>query len=186
MVAHAARRLFTVDEYHQMAEAGILGEDDRVELIEGEIVEMSPIGWDHASVVNRLNEILVVMFRDVATVSPQNPIRLSRITEPEPDIVLIRRGYTPSPPAPPGAPDIVLVVEVADSSLAYDRRTKMPLYARSGVAEAWLVDVSPGTITVFRDPTPEGYESSSTVGRGEEVALAAFPDRPLQVADVLG
>ena len=136
MALHVTRRRFTAEEYHQMAEAGILLEDDRVELIEGEIIELSPIGRHHASTLIRLNELFVRRFGDVALVSAQNPIRLSDDTEPQPDLALLRRRSDFYDAGLPRPEDILLGVEVADTSVAYDRRLKIPLYGRSGIAES--------------------------------------------------
>jgi Uma2 family endonuclease len=186
MALHVTRRRFTADEYHQMAEAGILLEDDRVELIEGEIIEMSPIGSHHASVVLRLTNLFVQTFGDAALVGPQNPIRLSGDTEPQPDLTLLRpRSYFYDSDHP-GPEDILLVVEVADTSVAYDRGLKIPLYGRSGIAESWLIDVNRGTVTMYRDPGPAGYGTSREVRRGEQLAPLAFSDRVLAIADMLG
>ncbi|MBV9280113.1 MAG: Uma2 family endonuclease [Chloroflexi bacterium] len=186
MALHVTRRRFTADEYHQMAEAGILLEDDRVELIEGEIVEMSPIGRHHASAVNRLTNLFVPTFADVAIVSVQNPIRLSDDTEPQPDLTLLRPRSDFYDAGHPGPEDILLVVEVADTSVAYDRGLKIPLYWRSGIAESWLIDLTRGTVTVYGDVGPSGYGTSREVRRGEQLAPLAFPDRVLAIADMLG
>jgi Uma2 family endonuclease len=186
MALQLPRRRFTVDEYHQMAEAGILAEDDRIELIEGEIIEMSPIGPRHFAEVIRLNEIFVRMFGEAVQVSPQNPIVLSEDTEPEPDLTLLRRRPDYYASGLPGSDDVFLVVEVADTSLAYDRRVKMALYARSGIPEYWLIDLNSETVTVYRDPGPEGYGTTRVARRGERLAPAAFPDRELTVEALLG
>ena len=128
------------DRYHTMIEKGIFGEDDHIELIEGEIVTMSPIGSEHSGIVDQLNEILVNQLAKRAVVKVQGPIQLDEHSEPEPDIVLSkprRDYYKRSLPTPA---DVLLVIEVADSSLAYDRTVKMPLYAQAGIAEAWIIN----------------------------------------------
>ena len=185
MALHLARRRFTSAEYHQMVEAGILAEDDRVELIEGEIIEMSPIGRHHAATVRRLSDLSFHTFRDVALVDIQNPIRLSDESEPQPDLTLVRRRPDFYDSGLPGPEDIFLVVEVADTSLAYDRRLKIPLYGRSGIPEAWLIDVTKRTITVYRDPGPAGYGTTRVVRRAEQLDLVAFPDRLLSADEIL-
>src|SRR5207247_3212709 len=137
-----AHRRFTVDEYYRMAETGILAEDDRVELLDGEIVEMSPIGPRHAATVTRLDHLFNRLVGDRAIVRAQNPVRLDGYSEPEPDIALVTPRadfYRAEHPTPR---DILLIVEVADTSLRYDRHTKLPGYARAGVPEAWLVDLT--------------------------------------------
>jgi Uma2 family endonuclease len=186
MALQLTRRRFTADEYHQMAAAGILLEDDRIELIEGEIIEMSPIGHHHASVVMRLTDLFVRTFGDVALVGPQNPLHLSDDTEPQPDLTLLRPRPDFYNSGLPGPEDTFLVVEVADTSVAYDRRLKMPLYARNGIVEAWLIDVNQETITVYRDSGPAGYATRRVVRRGEQLAPAIFPDRVLAAEDILG
>src|SRR5436309_1828637 len=140
MAAKPTRRLFTVDEYYRMAKAGILNEDDRVELIEGEIIQLPPIGGPHGSIVIRLNWLFSDRLRGRAVISPQNPFRISARSEPLPDFQLLRprADFYRRHPEPP---DVLLVVEVSDTTLAYDQRVKIPLYARSGVPEVWIVDI---------------------------------------------
>jgi Uma2 family endonuclease len=169
-----------------MAQAGILLEDDRIELIEGEIIEMSPIGPLHAAIVARASAHFFRTFGNVAQVNVQNPIRLSDDTEPQPDLTLLRLRPDFYASHTLGPQDIFLVVEIADTSMTYDRCLKMPLYACSGIVEAWLIDVSRGTITIYRDASPDGYASSRVVRRGERLAPAAFPDCLLAVEDILG
>src|SRR5215204_7706797 len=136
-----------------MGEAGILHEDDRVELIEGEIVEMAAIGTRHFSCVNRLTRMLVMGVGDAAVVSVQNPVRLNEHTEPQPDITVIRpRDYTESLPLPE---DVLLLIEVSDTTLVYDRKVKLPLYARAGIREVWIVDLAGEVIE--RHTGPSGY-----------------------------
>ena len=185
MAVDLKRRRFNVDEYEQMGRAGILGEDDRVELLDGEIVEMTPIGLRHADCVNRLARSLVLTFDDVAVILVQNPIRLSDRSEPQPDLALVHRRaglYASSHPRPS---DILLIVEVADTSIESDRRVKVPLYARGGIPEVWLVDLNQDTVTAYRDPRRGGYRTAHVVRRGDELAPSAFPDRALPVADLL-
>jgi Uma2 family endonuclease len=185
MALELKRRRFTVEEYHWMARAGILGEDDRVELIEGEIVEVTPIGHRHAVCVNHLNRAFSHLFDDVAVVSVQNPVHVSDYSEPEPDVALLRPpgdSYLSGHPRPK---DILLIVEVAETSADPDRRAKVPLYARSGIQEVWLVDLEQHSITAYRDPTPDGYRSARVFRRGESISPAAFPDRALGTADLL-
>ncbi len=186
MTVREVQRLFTIEEYHRMAEAGILHEDDRVELIDGEIIEMSPIGSRHAGTVNRCSKRFEQRFGDVAVVQIQNPVRLGEHDEPEPDLALLKPRpdfYTTAHPTPS---DILLVVEVADTSLEYDRRQTLLLYARHGIAEVWLADVNTDTILVSRDPAPSGYRTAWTVGRGDPIAPLAFPERELDGVELLG
>jgi Uma2 family endonuclease len=147
---------------------------------------MPPIGDPHAGNVDQFTELLVAMFRGRAIVRVQSHIRLDDYQLPEPDLALLRPRpdyYRSSPPMPP---DVFLVVEVADTTLRYDRRIKGPMYAHAGIPEYWLVDVNSATITVCRDPGPEGYRSEQTLRRGDRLSLLAFPDEALAVTDLLG
>src|SRR5688572_716064 len=141
MAAQPTRRRFTVDEYYQMGEAGILTEDDRVELIKGEIIQMPPIGSPHASHLLRISRLFNRFFLEQALIPMQNPLRLGERSEPIPDLMLLRLRpdlYAKGHPTPE---DVLLLVEVSDTTLAYDQGTKVPLYARHGVSEVWVVDI---------------------------------------------
>ncbi len=178
------RRRFTVHEYHRMGEAGILHEDDRVELIEGEIVEMAAIGTRHFACVNQLTRLLVRGVGDAAIVSVQNPVRLDERTEPQPDLGVLRiRDYRESLPMPG---DVLLLIEVSDTTLAYDRGVKLPLYARAGITEVWIVDLAGEVIERYTDPSAEGYRSFERVRRGGKVESGALPELALRVEAVLG
>lgn len=178
------RKLFTVDEYEQMIRAGVLGEDDRVELIEGEIVKMSPIGSAHVAHVNRLTHLLVQRVADQAQVSVQNPIRLPR-SEPQPDLTLLRPRADFYVRALPLPADVLLLIEVSDTTAAYDRAVKVPLYARGGIPETWLIDLAEGVVEVYREPAAAGYRRKQTYGAGEELAPEALPHLRLAVADII-
>ena len=181
------RRRFTLDEYHRMGEAGILGTGDRVELIEGEIIEMSPIGSRHAGTVARIHHLFSIRLLDQAVVWIQNPLLLVRHqSEPEPDVMLLAPRadfYTGGLPEPP---DVRLLIEVADSSLLYDRRTKFPLYARSGVAEAWLVDLDSGRLEIHRGAGGAGYRDVRVLRADEMFSPTAFPDLAITLRDLTG
>ena len=183
MVAPVARRRFMVDDYERMAAAGILTEDDRVELIAGEIVEMSPIGDRHVGCVNVLADLLADLVRREALISVQNPIRLSADGEPQPDIALLRRG---APRAVPTPDDVLLVIEVADSSRDYDRGVKLPLYAAAGIKEAWLVDLVAEIIERHTDPYDGVYRRIAPARRGESLSSTVLPAIVLSVDAVLG
>ena len=180
------RHRFTVDEYHEMARAGALAEDDRVELIEGEIVDMTPIGLRHAATVDLLTRWLVQGCGNRAVVRVQGPIRLGAHSEPQPDLAVLkpRNDFYRNTAAAPD--DVLLLVEVADSSLPYDRTIKLPLYARAGIREAWLVDLVRDRVEVFSDPGPDGYRRSETRERGAELVPGAFPDLSLPIDALLG
>lgn len=166
------RHRFNVDDYARMGEAGILSADDRVELIAGEIREMSPIGPPHAGIVDRLAELLFARLAGAAQVRTQGPVRLNRYTEPEPDLAVLRRRDDYYQRHHPQAGEILLVVEVADSSLLYDRAEKMPRYAQAGIPEAWLVDVAAREVTIYSVPQPDGYAQQRVVRRGEPIVSA--------------
>lgn len=188
MTLQVARRLFTVDEYEQLAAAGILHEDDRVELIAGEILQMAAISSRHAGCVNRLTQLFVLHVAGQAIVRIQNPLHLNNRSEPEPDVTLLmprQDFYTHSHPGPQ---DVFLVIEVADTSVGFDRDTKIPLYGRAGIREAWLVDLTQDHIEVYRQPVPtsRGYHDVQCYTCGMSLSLLAFPDFRLMVEDVLG
>ncbi len=180
------RRKLDVTEYHRMAAVGILHEDDRVELIEGELVEMAPIGPPYASTVNTLNELLVAAVGQRGIVSVRNPVRLNDHSEPEPDFAVLRRRDHRYRARPPGPDDVLLLVEVADSSLRYDRSIKLPLYARHGIPEVWIVDVEHSLVEVYREPVGDGYAAVSWEGPGAVLKPALLPGVAVPVTDVLG
>jgi Uma2 family endonuclease len=143
---------FSVDDYYRMAEIGVLHPDQRVELLDGEIHDMSPIGPLHGGVLNRLNRWFTTSANGQWLVSAQNPARLDKYSEPQPDLMLLKPApddYTSHHPNPD---DVFLLVEIADTSLSHDRQRKIPAYARAGIAEVWIVNLSERTIEVYRDP----------------------------------
>jgi Uma2 family endonuclease len=169
-----------------MAEAGILSDDDRVELIEGEIVRLSPIGTRHAACVDRLTALLARRLGSRAIVRVQGPIVLSDITEPQPDLSILRRRKDFYATRHPSPGDTVLVVEVADTSGEYDRGTKLPLYALAGIPEVWVVDVRRNVLEVYRRPALRAYRQRRELARGGRVSPSAFPHAGLRVSDFLG
>jgi Uma2 family endonuclease len=179
-----ARHRFTIDEYHCMVPAGIFDEDSRVELIEGDIVEMSPIGGPHLWCVNRLTRLLVLLIGARAAVSIQNPIRLSQRSEPQPDVTVLR-PRDPADTSTPTAADVLLLIEVADSSLLYDRRRKLPLYARYGIAEVWIVNLRDNHIEVHRQPNATGYQERAVYERGGTLSPLTFPDIAIPCDEIL-
>jgi Uma2 family endonuclease len=173
-----------VHAYHRLGEAGILGADDRVELIEGEVVAMSPIGAAHIGAVMALTRLLVLAVGDRAHVSPQGSIRLQEHSEPQPDIALLRPRADQYRSELPTPADILLLVEVADSSLRFDRLVKLPLYARHGIPVVWIVDLLAGVVEVHAGPRADGYASTTRAGRGE--TIEPLPGLVLRVDDILG
>ena len=185
MTVEIHKRLFTVDEYHQMACAAVFSEDDRVELIDGEIIEMSPIGRRHAACVDRLTRLFVTCLGKSAIVRVQNPVALSQHSEPQPDVTLLRPRDDFYASAHPSPNDVLLIVEVGETSVEFDREVKVPRYAEAGIPEVWLVDLSHGTIDVHRVPSTRGYEQVQTASSGESLTPLSFPQLQLLAAELL-
>jgi Uma2 family endonuclease len=178
-MSHAAtdlprRHRLTVADYYRMAEVGILAPDARVELIDGEIIDMVPPGSPHAATVHYLTEVLVLAVDGRASVLAQNPVRLSEYSEPQPDLALLRRRddfYREQHPRPA---DVLLIIEVAASSLRFDRKTKMPLYARHGIPEMWLVDLGGRRLVRHRAPQQGSYTLVDEPDLGAALEVAAL------------
>ncbi|MCL1472514.1 Uma2 family endonuclease [Argonema antarcticum] len=186
MSVQLLRRKFTVEQYHQMVDAGILTEDDRVELIRGEIVEMASIGRRHAAGVNRLVRLFTQLLGDNIILSPQNPVELNDASEPQPDIALLQPRPDFYESGHPQIPDIILLVEVADTTVEADRNVKITLYAENDIVEAWLVDINEQCVEVYRSPSPTGYQNVQRFQRGESLSILAFTDINITVDEVLG
>lgn len=178
------RRKLSVDDFHRMGEAGILGEDDRIELIDGEMIEMAPIGAPHLSKVNRIVKMLNAAVGDDAIVSIQNPIVLPPLSEPQPDITVLKPRADEYAQNVPSAADVLLVIEVADTSLRYDRDIKIPLYARHGIPEVWLVDLQNDAALVHRQPGPDGYGDVSPAACGAALSPLLLPGVRLDLAEL--
>ncbi len=164
----------TVSAYHRMGKAGILAPGQRTELIDARIIDMSPIGSEHADWVDRLNRFFSKMLPDAITVRAQNPVCLDETNEPEPDIALLRPREQPYREAHPGPADVLLIIEVADTSLQYDRDVKLPLYARHRIPEVWLVDVATNRLHVYREPIEAHYRLHVQPQRDETLTLVAL------------
>ena len=184
-VQHVKHYRFTVDEYYAMAHAGILKENARVELVQGEIVEMAPIGDRHASCVDRLAETLTIQLQRWALVRSQNPLFIDENTAVQPDIMLLVRRDDYYASSAPGPNSVLLLVEVSDTTLSYDRNVKFPIYAHSGIPEVWIVDLHSRQLEVFTQPSSEGYASSQTLSSGDSVSPSAFDDISLAVDDII-
>jgi Uma2 family endonuclease len=184
-----APRLFTVDEYYKMAEVGILRPDERVQLIEGTIVQMPPGGPDHFSAVDWIGDLFHNRLGSRVRIRVQGPIDLAERAHPEPDLALLRRpaargrAYRLSHPT---VADIFLAVEVADSTLHFDLGEKAQMYARHGLPELWVIDLRGDRLVVHREPTPDGYASVRTLSRGEAISPLAFPDVAFTADEILG
>ena len=178
----APRRRLTTAEFYRMGEVGILGADDRVELIEGQLVAMSPIGVRHALAVDSLNEQFIYAAAGRAKVRVQHPVTLDDGTEPQPDIALVRDRWHGYPQRHPGPQDILLLVEVSDASLPFDRAGKCELYARSGIQEYWIVDLIKNVVRIHREPASNGYASESELGALSRLEVQALPGVTIQAA----
>ncbi len=176
---------FTVDEYYQMAKSGgVFTEDSRVELVEGEVIDMVPIGSKHADWVNRLSRYFGRVLPDEVIVNVQNPVRLSDISEPEPDLSLLAPRKLPYAEAHPSAEDVLLVIEVANSSLEYDRDHKAPLYARYGIPEYWLIDIKANQLTIFSEPSDDGFRSIYRPKLDEVIALKSVEGVDIELGEL--
>ena len=180
------KRRFSVKEYYLMADAGILSPHDRVELIDGEIVQMAAIGSYHAACVDTLTRLFMETLGRRVIVRVQNPIRLGERSEPEPDIALLRPRADAYRDAHPGPDEALLIVEVSHSTVEYDRDVKTPLYAEAGIPELWLVNLDEDYIDGLSDPVGAGYRAMRRYARGDRIAAALLPDAALDVSEILG
>jgi Uma2 family endonuclease len=179
------RHRLTVDDYHRMAEVGLLAPDARVELIEGEIIDMPPIGSPHGSVVDRLNQLMVRAVGDRGIVRVQGAVRLSRFSEPQPDLALLVPRPNFYADRQPTAADTFLIVEVSETTTRYDLKIKSSLYARHGVPEYWVIDLAGGQLHFFRGPTADGFTHARIVPSSGPVAIAALSDVSIDLSAVL-
>ncbi|MFN4814309.1 MAG: Uma2 family endonuclease [Pseudanabaena sp.] len=174
----------SVEQYYKMAEVGILGIEQRTELIEGEIIEMSAIGTKHAICVSNLAELLTVQTIQIAHVRQQNPIHLSDRSEPQPDIVLVKRPSSRYADCHPQPEDIFLLIEVSDSTLKYDREVKLPLYVKAGIAEVWIVNIEEQVFEVYSSLNQDRYEQVKIYGKGEVVSMSMFENIVISVNEI--
>lgn len=185
MVQVPVPRRFTVTDYYRMAKAGILKECDRVELIEGEVVQMPPIGDRHALSVNEVNYVFTARLLGNATVSVQNPVRLSTYSEPVPDIAIIAGQPRDYAGRHPGPEDVLLIIEVALTTLSYDRRRKLPLYAQVGIPETWIVNLRARRLEIYREPVDGRYTQTTVLGPEEMATPVRLPAVQVNVRDIL-
>lgn len=179
------RHRLTVDEFHRMGQAGVLAPDARVELIEGELVDMAPIGTRHAAAVRRLNRLLSLTYGDQVILSVRHPVRLSKRSEPQPDLMLLKPRDDFYADTPPSGADTLLVIEVADSTSAYDRRVKAPLYARHGVPELWIVDLDKRCLRILRTPKDGEYRDIAAHDAPGRVEVEALPGVAIDLSALL-
>jgi Uma2 family endonuclease len=186
MSSQLAKHWITADEYERMGRAGIFGDDARLELLEGAIYQISPIGSPHAACVDFLSSLLNRLFGDKFIVRVQNPVRLDDYSEPQPDIALLRWRDDFYRSAHPMPADVLLTIEVADSTVETDRSYKMPLYAKAGIQEAWIINLQDETIELYAEPAGGAYQLSKTFKRGEEAQAHTIENLSVRVADILG
>lgn len=185
MVVQLDRKRFTVAEFQQMVETGILQEDDRCELLNGEIVNMAAIGRKYAAKVDRINRLFNQIPRDTIIVRVQNPIELGAFSQPEPDIALLRWQDDFYESGHPQAKDVCLLIEVADTTLETDRAIKLPLYAQADIVEVWIVNLLEATIEVYRQPIDGRYAVTQIMQAGQMLTIAALPDVSIAVDEIL-
>lgn len=183
-IDHPKRHLVTAQEYLRMGETGVFAPDARLELIEGEIFEMAPIDPPHAGAVITLTRLLIQRAGEQAAVSVQNPVIASELSVPQPDFALLKPRRDNYSTAHPRRGDILLAIEVADTTLATDLGIKAPLYARGGIPEFWVVDVNEKVVHVFREPGAQGYRTSFIAAGGDELAAVELPQVRLRVAEI--
>jgi Uma2 family endonuclease len=179
------RHRITVEEYHRMAELGFFAPDARVELIEGEIIDMPPVGPRHGATVNYLHELLIRAASDRVFVWAQSGVQLGDFSEPQPDLALLPRRADFYSKKNPVNSDTLLVIEVSESTLRYDQRVKAPLYARYGIPEYWIFDTQKNQILVSRNPSPEGYQQTFTADRPEAMPIIALPGLTIDLSSVI-
>jgi Uma2 family endonuclease len=180
------RKKFSAAEYHRMAKAGILHEDDRIELVEGELIQMAAIGSFHAACVDRLANRLIPLLAGEAIVRVQNPIAAGIDSEPEPDIAIVKPRPDFYAEAHPQPEDIFLVIEAADASIAYDRNIKLPLYAKARIPETWLVDMNEGAVLRYSEPSEDEYAMIRIFRGGQEIRSEILPKIRIAVSEILG
>ncbi len=178
-------RKFTVEEYYRMAEVGILHPDERVELICGEIVLMAPIGNPHATGVRRIERVFSRALGDAVTISGQNPVLVGDHSTPQPDIAVLLFREDDYLGKSPSSEDVLLLIEVSDSSLAYDRDVKVNLYAQASIPETWIMNLVDDCIEAFTGPGPEGYANHAIYRRGDRISPSTLPDADFAVEDLL-
>jgi Uma2 family endonuclease len=185
VISPVRKHLTDINEWRKLGEANIFPPDSRIELIEGEIIEMAPIGSHHSSLLKRINKLFSSLVRDTAIIAVQDPLQLNDLSEPEPDFMLLRAVPDFYYEKHPSAPDVLLLIEVADSSLSYDQTQKLRLYALHNVPEYWLLNLNDKCLEVYRKPKGEVYAEKTTLYTGDNLTLSQLPGITIQVADIL-
>jgi Uma2 family endonuclease len=186
MIMQLLTRKFTVEQFHQMAENGILNNQERIELIQGDLITMSPIGYRHAFVTTYLSNWFVRQLGERSLVSTQNPIQLDEKSEPQPDLVLLKPTDNFYGDRLPRASDCLLLIEVADSSLIYDQTVKIPLYAQHHIPEVWLINLNQQQLECHTNPVNNAYQQQEIFRPGQQITSLAFPDLTLSLTEIFG
>lgn len=177
------RRLLNVEEYYRLGKAGVLGEEDRVELIEGEMLEMAPIGGPHAYLVNRFNQLFAAQLGNRGVLSIQNPILLPPRNVPQPDVVILGPHSMTSRELP-RASDVLLVIEVSHTTVEYDRDVKIPIYATHGIVEVWLCEVASQRLSIHLEPDASGYQRLLKPSNDATISPSRLPGVKIRLADL--
>lgn len=185
MTVEVSRRTFSVEEYHQMVRAGILTENDRIELINGEFIAMSPVGSKHASCVKRLNILFSKHLQGNFIVSVQDPIQLNDYSEPEPDLAILKPRPDFYAEAHPRPDDVLLIIEVSDTTLDYDQEVKVPLYAKAAIPEVWIINLPQSTIEIYTTPQTGLYRKAEFFKSGDPLVSSVFPELKISADQVL-
>jgi len=186
MAVEVHRKLFTIDEYHRMIESGILSEDDRVELVEGEIIEMAAKGSRHAACVTRITDLFYRYARQSAIIRVQDPVRIGSSSELEPDVALLRLRDDLYANSHPDGNEVLLIVEVSDTTIGYDRGVKLGLYARANVPEVWIVNLADEVIEIYAQPEGGQYKKSREARGGEEIMVWSVPGLVVEAGAIIG
>jgi Uma2 family endonuclease len=180
------RTRISTNRYQMMVATGVLTKYDRIELIEGDMLDMALMGTKHSAITSRLNELLILAVTRSATVVVGGPVNLGEFSQPQPDLMLLRRRADFYDSKTPESADVLLLIEVSDSSLAYDQGVKLNLYARYGVAEYWVVDVEGRRIVTYREPAAKGYRRKAEFEVPDALTPQAFPELKIAVAEIFG
>ncbi|MEQ1559809.1 MAG: Uma2 family endonuclease [Methyloglobulus sp.] len=185
IIAPVRKHLTDIHEWQKLGEANIFPPESRIELINGEILDMAPIGFNHAGHLKRLNNLLTLLVAGKAIVSVQDPLQLGDLSEPEPDFMLLKPNPDFYSSRHPVADDVLLLIEVADSSLTYDQTQKLRLYALHNVPEYWLLNLNDNCLEVYRKPKGEVYAEKTTLYNGDNITLSQLPEITIKISDIL-
>jgi Uma2 family endonuclease len=180
------RTRITTNRYQKMVAAGVLTKYDRIELIDGEMFDMAPIGTKHSAITSRLNEWCVLALSRSATIVGGGPVNLGEFSEPQPDLMLLKRRADFYSGGIPEAADVLLLIEVSDSSLSFDQGVKLNLYARYGIREYWVIDVEGKRLVIYLEPDAKGYSRKQEFAGAQIASPQAFPEFKIAVGEIFG